>query len=137
MRYGVLVDLARKVALNEPIELGMGYFNTIWQGDNNAMTLLAFEHAATPPLVLNLTGPERLSIRDVAGEMGRMLGRDPIFAGTEQATTCLGDASKAHRLLGRPRVDAEHLMKWAVDWVKRGNEYMDRPTHFEVRDGRY
>jgi nucleoside-diphosphate-sugar epimerase len=137
LRYGVLVDLARKIVADEPIDLANGYFNIIWQGDNNAMTLLALEHAATPPLVLNLTGTERLSIREVAGEMGRMLGRNPRFYGAEQSTSCVGDASKAHRLFAPPRVGAEQLMNWAADWVKRGNEYLGRPTHFEVRNGRY
>jgi dTDP-4-dehydrorhamnose reductase len=137
LRYGVLIDLARKVVANEPIDLAMGYFNVIWQGDNNATTLLALGHATSPPLVLNLTGPERLSIREVATEMGHLLGKHPRFYGTEQATACLGDASKARQLFGPPRVTADQLVEWAVDWVSRGNAYLDRPTHFEVRDGRY
>jgi nucleoside-diphosphate-sugar epimerase len=137
LRYGVVVDLARKIVAGEPIDLAMGYFNIIWQGDNNAMTLLALEHAASPPLVLNITGSERLSIREVANEMGRLLGKQPLFKGTEQATTCLGDASKSHQLFGTPRVSAAQVIDWAVDWVRQGNPYLDRPTHFEVRDGRY
>ena len=84
MRYGVLVDVARKVAAGEPIDLTMGHFNVIWQGDNNAQTLRALEHTAAPPFVLNLTGPETLSIRDVAETMGRRLGREPVFKGTER-----------------------------------------------------
>jgi nucleoside-diphosphate-sugar epimerase len=137
LRYGVVVDLARKIMAEVPIDLAMGYFNIIWQGDNNAMTLLALEHAASPPLVLNITGSERLSIREVASEMGRSLGKQPLFRGTEQSTTCLGDASKAHQLFGTPRVSAAQLIDWVVDWVRQGNPYLDRPTHFEVRDGRY
>jgi nucleoside-diphosphate-sugar epimerase len=137
LRYGVLVDLARKVVAGEPIDLTMGYFNIIWQGDNNAMTLQALEHAASPPLVLNVTGAERLSTREVATEMGRLLGKEPRFQGTEQITACLGDASKAHQLFGTPRVNATKLIEWVVDWVRQGNAYLDRPTHFEVRDGRY
>jgi len=137
LRYGVVVDLARKIVAGEPIDLDMGYFNIIWQGDNNAMTLLALEHVTSPPLVLNITGSERLSIREVATEMGRLLGKEPQFRGTEQATTCLGDAGKAHHLFGVPRVGAAQLINWAVDWVRRGNPYLDRPTHFEVRDGRF
>jgi nucleoside-diphosphate-sugar epimerase len=137
LRYGVLVDLARKVVAGEPIDLEMGYFNIIWQGDNNAMTLLALEHTASPPLVLNITGPERLSVREVASEMGRLVGKQPLFRGIEQATACLGDASIAHQLFGVPRIGVTQLIEWAVDWVRRGNAYLDRPTHFEVRDGRY
>jgi nucleoside-diphosphate-sugar epimerase len=137
LRYGVLVDLARKVIANEPIDLAMGYFNVIWQGDNNAMTLLALEHAKSPPLVLNVTGPEQLSTRAVATEMGDLLGIQPHFTGTEELTACIGDASKARNLFGPPRVGASQLIRWAADWVQRGNAYLDRPTHFEVRNGRY
>jgi nucleoside-diphosphate-sugar epimerase len=137
VRYGVLVDIARKISADEPVELGMGYFNVIWQGDNNAMTLCALEHASSPPCVFNVTGPDRLSIREVAEEMGRMFGKEVKFAGAEQETTCLGDSSKARRLLGEPRVSTSQLMAWAVDWVQRGKDYLGKPTHFEVRDGKY
>jgi nucleoside-diphosphate-sugar epimerase len=137
LRYGVLVDLARKIVAGNPIDLAMGHFNIIWQGDNNAMTLLALEHAASPPLVLNITGSERLSIREVANEMGHLLGKQPVFTGTEQSTACLGDANKAHQLFGATRVNANQVIEWVVDWVRRGNAYLGRPTHFEVRDGRY
>ena len=48
LRYGVLVDLAQKVWRGEPIDLAMGYFNAIWQGDANAMTPAAFDHVGSP-----------------------------------------------------------------------------------------
>ena len=137
VRYGVLVDLARKIAAGETIDLAMGHFNVIWQGDNNAQTLLALEHAATPPFVLNLTGPETLSVREVAEAMGRQLGREPVFSGTELDTSYIGNAAQARALFGAPRVGAEQLMGWVVDWVKRGGEYLGKPTHFETRDGKY
>jgi hypothetical protein len=133
----VLVDLAWKVAKGEPIDLGMGSVNIIWQGDNNVMTLLAFEHAASPPSVLNITGPEILDIRETAERMGVVLGRAPRFRGAALGTACLGNASKSHGLFGRPRVSADQLIEWVADWVRRGGENLGKPTHFEVRDGRY
>ena len=63
LRYGVLVDLARAVWNEQPIDLAMGNFNAIWQGDANAMALAAFDHCAVPPFVLNVPGPELLSVR--------------------------------------------------------------------------
>ena len=39
MRYGVLVDIGRKVRAGEPVDLAMGHLNAIWQGDANAMAL--------------------------------------------------------------------------------------------------
>jgi nucleoside-diphosphate-sugar epimerase len=137
LRYGVLVDIAQKVWAEEPIHLAMGYFNTIWQGDNNAMTLLALPHCATPPLVLNVTGPELLSVREVATEMGRLLGREPRFRGGELETSCLGETGRAQALFGRPRVAVPQLMEWVAEWVRRGNVSHGKPTHFEVRDGRF
>jgi nucleoside-diphosphate-sugar epimerase len=137
LRYGVFVDIARMVMHGEPIDLAMGHFNIIWQGDNNAMTLQALEHAGTPPFVLNLTGPEILSIREVAEEIGGRLGRAPRFYGQEMGSTCLGNASLAQKLFGAPRVRAAQLLDWVVEWVRKNGEYLDKPTHFEVRDGRY
>ena len=69
LRYGVLVDLAQKMLSGAPVDLGMGYFNIIWQGDANAMTLGCFDHVASPPLVLNLTGPELLNVRDTCEKL--------------------------------------------------------------------
>ena len=58
MRYGVLVDLAQKVFDGQPIDLTMGYVNVIWQGDAVAMRWPLLADAASPPLVLNVAGPE-------------------------------------------------------------------------------
>src|SRR5262249_4739581 len=83
LRYGVLVDLARKVKAGEPVGLTMGHFNVLWQADANAMALAAFAQLASPPLVVNLAGPELLSVRRVAEAFGRCFGRAPVFEGSE------------------------------------------------------
>lgn len=137
LRYGVLVDLAQRILAGEPIDLAMGHFNIIWQGDSNAMTLLAFDRVTSPPLVLNVTGPERLGLREVSERIGNLLGREPKFSGTEQETTCLGNAANAHQWFGQPRVNADQLIEWVADWVRRGGDTLGKPTHFEVRDGKY
>ncbi|WP_435016445.1 NAD-dependent epimerase/dehydratase family protein [Tundrisphaera sp. TA3] len=137
MRYGVLVDLARAVAAGEPIGLAMGRLNAIWQADANAMVLRALEHAESPPLVLNVTGPENLGVREVARRFGSLIGREPIFRGTEAADALLSDAGKAISLFGPPRVDADRMIGWIADWVRRGGPSLDKPTHFEVRDGQF
>src|SRR5207237_1647043 len=98
LRYGVLVDLARQVLADEPIDLTMGYFNTIWQGDANAMALRAFDHAASPPWIVNVTGPEVLSVRDVSERFGRRFGRSARFTGTEAETALLSDARRGLEL---------------------------------------
>jgi nucleoside-diphosphate-sugar epimerase len=137
LRYGVLVDLARKVLAGEPIDVSMGYFNTIWQGDAAAMTLRAFDHAASPPWVVNVTGPEKLSVRAVAERFGRLMDRPVRFTGTEADTALLSDARCGLGLLGPLRVTADRLIELVANWVVRGGRSLDKPTHFESRDGRF
>lgn len=137
LRYGVLVDLARKVFDGEPIDLTMGAFNTIWQGDANAASLQAFDHLATPPTVFNLTGGEVLRVRDVAEELGRLMDRPVIFVGAEAPEALLSDASETIRRLGPPRLPTSKLIEWVAAWVRDGGGSLGKPTHFEARDGRF
>jgi nucleoside-diphosphate-sugar epimerase len=137
MRYGVLVDLARKVEAGEPIDLTMGHLNAIWQADASAMILSAFGQTTVPPTILNVTGQERLSVREVAEEFGRLLGRTPILRGVESADALLSDARRACTLFGPPRLDADRMIHWIADWVRRGGPSLGKPTHFEVRDGNF
>ena len=48
MRNGVLTDIALKVKNREPIDLSMGYFNVIWQGDMNDQVLRSLAICASP-----------------------------------------------------------------------------------------
>jgi nucleoside-diphosphate-sugar epimerase len=137
LRYGVLVDLARKVWAGEAVDLAMGYFNTIWQGDANAMTLRALGHTAVPPRVFNVTGPEVLSVRDVCRRFGDRFGKPPRFTGTEADTALLSNPTATLAELGPLRVSADRLIDWVADWVSAGGRLLDKPTHFEARDGRF
>jgi nucleoside-diphosphate-sugar epimerase len=137
MRYGVLVDLAHKVWAGQTIDLSMGHANVIWQGDANAMALQSLEHTASPPLVLNLTGPELLSVRQVCKQYGEYMKKPVSFTGSESPDALLVNAQLVHRLFGYPRVGAQQMMKWIADWTMRGGETLNKPTHFEVRDGKF
>ncbi len=137
LRYGVLVDLALKIWQKQPIDLSMGYVNVIWQGDANAMALRAIEHCATPPFVVNIAGPERLAVRQLCQELGRLMNRLPHLVGTEAGDALLSDGRRGYRLLGRPRVKVRQLLGWIADWVMRGGQSLGKPTHFQVRDGRF
>jgi nucleoside-diphosphate-sugar epimerase len=137
MRYGVLADLARRVAAGEEIDLAMGNLNAIWQADANAMTLRAFEHVSSPPFVLNVAGPEILSVRRLCEQFGQLLGKSVTFRGTESPDALLSNGQLGHRLFGYPRVSAQQIVRWTADWVRRGGESLDKPTHFEARDGKF
>lgn len=137
MRYGVLVDIAQRVWSNQPVDLSMGFFNAIWQADANAAALSAFAHLGTPPTVLNIAGPEVLSVRKVAGQFAARFGKPASFTGVEANDALLSNASRSHALFGKPRVDAEQMIAWIADWVSRGGATLGKPTHFEVRDGKF
>lgn len=137
MRYGVLADVAAKVAAGEPVDVSMGNVNVLWQADANAMALASLGHAAVPPFVVNLAGPEMLSVRRVAEEFGRLLGREVRLTGEESATALLSNGQLGHRLFGYPRVGVQELLEWTADWVKRGGPTLGKPTHFQSRDGRF
>lgn len=137
LRYGVLLDVALKVWRNEPVDVTMGYGNVIWQRDGNAYALQCLGHAASPPFILNVTGPETISIREVAAQFGRLLDRSVCVTGQEAPTAWLNNASRAHQLFGPPSVGVEQLIEWTANWVKRGGAMLGKPTHFEVRDGQF
>jgi hypothetical protein len=101
------------------------------------MALASFDHLATPPNVLNVTGPEVLSVREVCEELGRRMGRLPRFEGIEASSALLANAGKSEGLFGKPRVESAQLIQWVADWVSRGGESLGKPTHFEARDGKF
>jgi nucleoside-diphosphate-sugar epimerase len=137
LRYGVLVDLARQILAGEAIDLTMGAVNVIWQGDANAMTLEALAQAASPPMVVNVAGPETVSVRRVCEQLGELLGKSPVFTGTEGEKALLSNGQLGHKLFGYPRVPIQQLLAWIVQWLRSGGELLDKPTKFQVRDGQF
>ncbi len=137
LRYGVLVDIAQRVHAGRAVPLAMGFLNAIWQGDACAISLQALARASVPPLVLNIAGPELLSVRAVAAEFGKQLSKPVCFTGAEENDALLSNAELSYRLFGLPRVNAAHMMTWIVDWVRRGGMTLAKPTHFEERSGRF
>jgi nucleoside-diphosphate-sugar epimerase len=137
LRYGVLLDIGRKVFERRQIDLATGNVNVIWQGDANSVCIRSFQHCSSPPFVLNLTGPETLSVRWIAKRFGELLGIEPQFEGTESPTALLNNAARCQRLFGYPTVTAEQMIEWTAAWIKSGGAMHGKPTHFEARDGRF
>jgi len=137
LRYGVLLDIGRRVWQRQPVPLAMGSCNAIWQGDANSMVLRALELACVPPLVLNVTGPETLRVRRIAERFGELFHIEPQFEGRETDTALLNDSSLCCHLLGPPSVTAAELIEWQAEWIRAGLPTLDKPTHFEVRDGAF
>lgn len=137
LRYGVLVDIALKVKNMQPIDLSMGYFNVIWQGDVNDVVLRAMGICESPAKILNITGPEILSVHEVAEEFGKLFDAKPGFINEEAKTALLNNAEHAFQLFGRPKVSTGQIIRWIAEWINAGGEMLGKPTHYEVRDGKY
>jgi nucleoside-diphosphate-sugar epimerase len=136
-RYGILLEVARKVWNGTPIDLRMGYVNVIWQGDANAIALRLLWLGQTPPFILNVTGPETVSIRSLAVRFGELLGKTPVLQGKEEETALLNNASKCVARFGPPRVSLDEAVAGVARWVKAGGPTLDKPSHFETRDGKF
>ncbi len=134
MRYGVLVDLARRVRQGEPIDVTMGYFNVIWQADANAMALAALAHASSPPFIVNLAGPEELGVRAACTELARLLGVEVSFTGQEARDALLSNGARGWERLGAPRVDASRLLEWTADWTRRGGESLGQADALRIAE---
>ena len=137
LRYGVLVDIARKVYEGSPVSLAVGYINTIWQGDANSYALRGLELCESPPRILNVTGPELISVRWAAKQFAARFGREAVFEGAETGSALLSNASLCQSVLGPPSVELEQLMEWVAHWVEIGGPSLNKPTHFEVKNGKY
>ena len=137
LRYGVLLDIGTAVFERRPIDLHMALVNIIWQGDANSVCLRSFAHCQAPPLILNLTGPETLSVKFIAEEFGRRFNVQPTFISEEMPTALLSNAAKAHQIFGRPTVTPEQMIDWTSAWIATGGPRLNKPTHFEVRDGKF
>jgi nucleoside-diphosphate-sugar epimerase len=137
LRYGVLVDIAIKVKNQEAIDLSMGYFNVIWQGDMNDMVLRSLGKCESPARILNITGEQILSVKEVALEFGKLFNAEPEFVNEEAKTALLNNSEQAFQFFGRPKVSSRQMIRWIADWLKEERETLGKPTHYEVRDGKY
>ena len=137
LRYGVMLEIAKSVIEGKPIDLSTGNVNVIWQGDANEIAIRSFLHCDVPANILNVTGPETLSIKWLAEQFGLILGKEPQFVNEVQPNALLSNASKAHQLFGYPRVTVRQMIEMTVAWLQGGGKTINKPTHFQERKGQF
>lgn len=137
LRYGVLRDIGTRVYAGRPVDLSTGHVNVIWQGDVINQSILCLEHCRSPANVINMTGPETASVRYIAKQFARIFDKEVTFIHEERPTALLNNASKAAALFGYPSVPLLRMIEWVAQWIELGGSSLDKPTHFEVRDGKF
>jgi nucleoside-diphosphate-sugar epimerase len=136
-RYGIIVDLTSKILQDKPIDLGIAAVNLIWQRDANDHIARAITLAQSPARILNVTGPEIVKIRDLADRIGLMLCKTPQYTGTEGEACLLSDASLCFSKLGLPATSLDDMVAMIVPWVAAGKKVLNKPTKYEVQDGKF
>jgi nucleoside-diphosphate-sugar epimerase len=135
--YGVLSDIAVSVKNQQPIDLRMGYVNIIWQRDANEIALRSLHQCSVPAKILNVTGLEKLSVRELANAFGKIFNKEPIFKNQEQETALLSDAAESMRLFGSPAVSVSQMIELISGWIMEGGKLLNKPTHFQEREGKF
>lgn len=136
LRYGVVTEIARKVLAGEPIDRSTAWVNVIWQGDANRLALRALTLAATPAVALNVTGP-MVSVQALAQRIGDIAGMTPQLIGEEDPQALIANVEALEALLPYSPLPLETLCEWAVQWIRGNGRLLNKPTKFEVRDGRF
>ncbi len=140
LRYGVVTDIAHKVLHGIPVSLDTAFVNVIWQGDANRLALRALTAAAVPTaevsVALNVTGPV-VAVRDIAERVGAIAGISPVFAGTPRDDALIANTDRLAERLPHTALRLDTLCEWAVQWIRGDGRLLNKPTKFEVRDGRY
>jgi nucleoside-diphosphate-sugar epimerase len=137
LRYGILLDVAQKVYNKTPIDIEMGCVNVIWQADANEQIIRSLKETTSPANIINITGPEIISIRYLAKEFGKIFNIEPLFEGKEAESAILLNTVKSQGLYGYPKTTMNTMIKWIAEWVKSEGKTLNKPTHYETRNGKY
>lgn len=133
--FGVPTDIARQIRDGEAVDLSTAYVNVIWLDDLMDVMYRSWEVAAVPALYLNLTGTEKVSTREIAAKLGKLMGIEPTFKGTSREKSLLGKTDEMVRLFGRPKVSLDEGLARIADSVMAREHPIDHPTMWENRTG--
>jgi nucleoside-diphosphate-sugar epimerase len=137
LRYGVLVDIARQIFEDKPVDLSVPAVNVLWQGDANSYAMRSLELCESPARILNVTGRETIQVTRVAEFFANRFQRKLLVKGESKGLALLNNAQACFAALGYPAVTAEELMKAVASWVESGGASLNKATKFQVMDGRF
>jgi nucleoside-diphosphate-sugar epimerase len=136
-RYGIIVDLTRRIINYESIDVTMGAVNLIWQRDANDYIIRSISLAKSPPTILNVTGPDILLVRKLAEQIGKELKIKPRFVSQKAQTALLSNASLCFSKFGNPQTELTEMISLIVKWVASGKTVLNKPTKYDIRNGKF
>ena len=139
LRYGVLNDIAQTMLSGEPVRITAPVFNCLWQGYANEIALRCLHICDSPAVPLNVSGPETVSVKWAAQELGKYLGIEPIIeeSESEDDSALINNSSKMCDIFGYPPVSIGQMIRWQAQWLQAGGRILGKPTHFEQRKGKF
>lgn len=137
LRYGVLVDIARQVYDDKPVDISVPAVNVLWQGDANSYAMRSLELCESPARILNVTGPETISVLRAAEYFASRFQRELRVTGESKGMALLNNAGACHAALGYPAVSAYELMDSVANWIESGGASLNKATKFQVTDGKF
>nr|MDA3847136.1 epimerase [Vallitaleaceae bacterium] len=137
LRYGVLLEIAKTIYNKKPLDITSSYANVIWQGDANETAIRSLLHCHYPIETLNVTGITTIRIKDVAKAFGKIFDVEPSFTGIENDMCLISNSSKSEKLFGENQTSLDDMIKMTADWVINNGKMLDKPTHFQERQGKF
>jgi UDP-glucuronate 4-epimerase len=105
---GAPVDRFEAIMRGEPIRVHPdkpNNYNPIYEDDYVELGIRAMEVASVPPVVVNWSGSETVSVEEYCTYMGELVGIEPKFEYTPDVHTPLwSDVTYMHEVLGRTKV---------------------------------
>jgi nucleoside-diphosphate-sugar epimerase len=129
LAYGVIVDLVKYILEGKEISLAIPYVNLVSQRDAIDRAIRALEICSNPPSHLNVSGPV-YSVRDIAGQLGAMLGKKPLLVGEEPKQCLIINDEFCTKRFGPYQDKLDDMLAAAVNWVKNDGAYWGKPTKF-------
>ena len=136
-RYGIIVDLTRRIINYEPIDLTMGAVHLIWQRDANDYIIRSVSLAKSPPTILNVAGQDTLLVRKLAEQIGKELKIKPRFVSQKAQTALLSNASLCISKFGSPQTELTEMISLIVKWVALGKTVLNKQTKYNIRNGKF
>ncbi len=104
-RHMLLPRLGDAIRAGRPVQLAgaQGMRLSLTHADD-AAAAIAHSLNLTAPATINLAGPDALTVREIAGMLGKAIGAAPVFDVTGPAgPSYVADTTLMHKLLGAPQ----------------------------------